>query len=581
MRRLALALLLAAAAAAPAAAAPAAPTSCTVCHENPALFAGEAARIVAHFRDDVHGRVGLSCHDCHGGNPDPALADDLAAMDEGFAPNPFRGSPERAAIPSFCGRCHSDPDFMKRFRPDLRVDQEREYRTSHHGEALARGDTRVATCIDCHGVHGILPVGDPRSRVHPKRVAETCGACHGDPRRMAGYALADGRPLPIDQYVHWRRSVHAQALLERDDLSAPTCNDCHGNHGAAPPGVGSVAFVCGHCHGREAELFRASPKQEGFAAHNELLAAGGGEGCAACHEAPEPQAAMRSAHSFTECSSCHGNHAVVRPTVAMLSPLPATPCAFCHEGSGPLAQEDVAEPRRARASYLETRDALLAAAGRQGLRGEERFDWLVDRARTLPTHSLPAESGGGRGALRPEFERLFTKFRIGKVHLTYRDPATGKPARAAVARCADCHAASPVLAGEPVGLRTAGEMLGGMRELTALTARAERILLAARRGGVETREALAEIDAAVDAQIELEVLVHGFSTAPQGAFARKQREGVARARAALAAGRRALDELAYRRRGLALSLLLILLVLIGLGLKIRQLSRDEPPAPAE
>jgi hypothetical protein len=546
-------------------------TSCTACHSDATFFEGEALRIVADFRDDVHARVGLSCHDCHGGNPDPALAEDLAAMDEGFAPNPYRGAPERTAVPAACGRCHSDPDYMRRFRPDLRVDQEAEYRTSHHGRRLAQGDTRVATCVDCHGVHGIARIGEARSRVHPKQVAETCKACHGDPKRMAGSVRSDGKtPFPIDQYAHWRQSVHAAALLERDDLSAPTCNDCHGNHGATPPGVGSVAFVCGQCHGREAELFRASPKQEGFAAHNELLAGVGEGGCANCHEAPEPQAAITSSHPLSECTACHGNHAIVRPTVAMLS-LPATPCAFCHESPGALAA-GVAEPRVKRENYERMRDGLLAEAERQGIQGDDRFDWLVDRALALPTHTLPEGPPGPGGApLRPEFERLFTKFRIGKVHFTYEDPATGKPARAAVVRCADCHSESPQLAGEPAGRRTAGQFLARMRELTAATARAERIFLSARRGGVETREALAAIDAAVDAQIELEVLVHTFAAHPQSEFVKKHREGMDHSRAALLAGQSALDELAYRRRGLAVSLVLIVLVLIGLAIKIRQL----------
>ena len=34
-----------------------------------------------------------------------------------------------------------------------------------------------------------------------------------------------GQPLPIDQYARWRESVHADSLLVREDLSAPTCND--------------------------------------------------------------------------------------------------------------------------------------------------------------------------------------------------------------------------------------------------------------------------------------------------------------------------------------------------------------------
>jgi hypothetical protein len=232
----------------------------------------------------------------------------------------------------------------------------------------------------------------------------------------------------------------------------------------------------------------------------------------------------------------------------------------------------VPEPRARQAHYRETRDALLAAAGRRGLAPEERFDWLVDQALALPTHTLEGATaeGGGR-TLRPEFARLFTKFRIGKVHFTYDDPVTGKPVRTAVVRCADCHSASPALGGEPVGLHTAEGLLAGMRELTALTARAERNLLAARRGGVETRQALQEIDGAVDAQIELEVLVHSFASQPGSAFMKKHAEGVGHAKAALATSQRALGELAYRRKGLAVSLVLIVLLLVALALKIRQL----------
>jgi hypothetical protein len=554
-----------------AAPAPAA-TSCTACHSNPGLFEGNALKIPTAFVSDVHSQAGLSCQDCHGGNPDPALRDDLSAMDPGFAGNPYRGAPSRAEIPAFCGRCHSDPVLMKRYRPDLRVDQEREYRTSVHGIALAKGDTRVATCVDCHGVHGIRRVTDPEAPVYPKRVAETCRACHGDPKRMAGYTLPDGRPLPVDQYAHWRQSVHAQALLEKGDLSAPTCNDCHGNHGAAPPGIDSVAFVCGQCHGRETDLFRASTKQRGFEEHNALLADAGPEGCASCHAAPEPQAARRLTH-FTECATCHRNHAIVRPTLAMLGNLPETPCAFCHEGTGPLS-DSVLETEARREHYRKVRDDLLASAANRKLQGDARFDWLVDQALALPTHTLPRLEDGG-GGLRPEFERLFTKFRIGKSTFSYEDPVTGRAASGAVVRCTDCHGPEPALASGPVGYRTAGELLDRMRELTALTARSERILLAARRGGVETRKALNEVDAAVDAQIELEVLVHGFAADPKSAFARKQEEGVVHARAALAAGQGALGELAFRRRGLAISLGLIVLVLIGLALKIRDLSRSE------
>jgi hypothetical protein len=544
------------------------------CHSNADLFDAKQRQIVESFRADVHAEVGLSCQDCHGGNPDPKLAEDPGAMDPGFAKNPYHGAPARQDIPRLCGRCHSDPAFMKRFRPDIRVDQEREYASSHHGQLLAKGDTKVATCVDCHGVHGILRISDPRSPVFPKHVAETCRACHGDPKRMAGYTLPDGRPLPVDQYARWRRSVHAAAMFDKDDLTAPTCNDCHGNHGATPPGVESVAFVCGQCHGREAELFRASAKHAGFQGHNDLLAGAGGK-CSACHEPPEPQARLTTVHSFTECVTCHENHAVVRPTVAMLAPLPAIPCAFCHEGPGrPVPDEKEArEPGATRKNYESTRDALLAVAKKSGLAGDDLFNWMVDRAVALPNHLEPGVEGGRQQ--RPEFARLFAKFRIGKTYYTYPDPVTGKETRASVVRCSDCHSPAPMVANAPVGLETSQRFLTQMRDLTALTGSAERTLLAARRGGVETRSALTEIDQAVDAQIELEVLVHSFSSAPQSAFEKKHQEGVTHAKAALVAGQKSLGELAYRHRGLAVSLGFIGLVLIGLALRIRESSREE------
>ncbi len=58
---------------------------------------------------------------------------------------------------------------------------------------------------------------------------------------------------------------------------------------------------------------------------------------------------------------------------------------------------------------------------------------------------------------------------------------------------------------------------------------------------------------------------HGL---PRGLRPRRSR---ANARAALAASRAGLDELAFRRRGLAISLIFILAVAFGLALKIREI----------
>ena len=66
------------------------------------------------------------------------------------------------------------------------------------------------------------------------------------------------------------------AILEKGDLSAATCNNCHGNHGAVPPEVGSVANACGTCHGKIAGLFADTSMKHRF--EEEKL-----PGCATCH----------------------------------------------------------------------------------------------------------------------------------------------------------------------------------------------------------------------------------------------------------------------------------------------------------
>jgi len=537
-------------------------TSCVGCHTNPDEFDPDEIHTFEAVAGGVHGKVGLSCQDCHGGNPDPALSDDAeAAMDAEFAANPFRGAPARAEIPELCGRCHANAEFMKRFNPELRVDQLQEYRTSIHGKRLAEGDTQVATCIDCHGVHGILAPSSPDSPVYPTRVAETCAHCHADPAHMKGYQLPDGEPLPTDQYAHWQRSVHANALLNKGDFSAPTCNDCHGNHGATPPGVDSVAFVCGQCHGREAELFRASQKHAGFQSHNEDLA--GGDTCADCHDEAEAASRVTDVHQFAECTTCHSNHAIVSPRISMLAPLPEVPCAFCHEpepGAPPIE-----EAPGVMAHYEEVRDGLIAQAKADGLSGVDLFDRLVDEARALPFHTRQVEEG--KLALRPEFQRLFEKFRLGKTYFTYPDPVTGKEIRQPVMRCTHCHGGGD----ESAGLEVARTFLDGLHAVTASTARAERISLRARRGGVSTRGAQGAIDRAVDDQIQMQVLVHSFRGDADGPFAKKTAEAVKAASDALEAGEAALGELKFRRQGLFTSLVVIGLVLVGLALKIRSL----------
>src|SRR4029453_6617084 len=146
-------------------------SSCIECHqrlEDPKLSAP-----AKQFDNDIHHARGLSCNDCHGGDPNADTKEAAKDPRKGYL-----GRPRTVDIPAYCGKCHSDANLMKRFNPSLRVDQEREYYTSVHGARLKTGDQRVATCISCHSVHGIRAVSDPLSTVYPLNVADTCARCH-------------------------------------------------------------------------------------------------------------------------------------------------------------------------------------------------------------------------------------------------------------------------------------------------------------------------------------------------------------------------------------------------------------------
>jgi cytochrome b subunit of formate dehydrogenase len=81
-----------------------------------------------------------------------------------------------ANIPDTCGRCHGNLQLMARF--GLNASQVTSFKESFHGLALKSGLPTVAECASCHGYHTILPSSDPKSSIHPKNIAATCGSCH-------------------------------------------------------------------------------------------------------------------------------------------------------------------------------------------------------------------------------------------------------------------------------------------------------------------------------------------------------------------------------------------------------------------
>jgi hypothetical protein len=302
-----------------------APNTCLDCHSvlDPPNKVTEEQ-----FSQDIHAQKGLTCASCHGG--DPSKSDEDAMSKKAG----FRGKIERKDVPALCGRCHSDGAYIRQYNPSLRTDQFAQYQTSVHGRLRAKGDEKVAVCTDCHGVHDLRPASDPRSTVHPLNVAQTCARCHADAVYMKPYSI------PTDQFAGYTASVHYQALTVRGDLSAPTCTTCHGNHGAAPPGVSTVQNVCSTCHVFQAQLFESSPHKAAF-----------------------------EAASLPGCVTCHNNHRISHPTDAMLGTGPQSVCTNCHTDgdAGYQAATQIAQQLGRLDSSVKRADGILDRAESAGM----------------------------------------------------------------------------------------------------------------------------------------------------------------------------------------------------------------------
>jgi len=285
------------------------------------------------FSQDIHAQKGMTCVTCHGGDPISDESDKAMSTKAGW-----KGKIERKQIPQLCGSCHSDPTFIRQFNPSLRTDQLAQYRTSIHGKRLVAGDTKVAVCTDCHSVHDLRAPSDPRSTVNPVNVANTCARCHADASYMNGYSI------PTDQFAKYSGSVHHQALMVRGDLSAPSCPTCHGNHGAAPPGVDKAQNVCSNCHAFQDQMYEKSTHKKAF------------------QEA-----------SLPGCVVCHGNHGITYPTDAKLGTGPDAVCTRCHT-PGDKCDQDRAGLQASLVRLdqaIQNADQVLGLAERSGMEVSE------------------------------------------------------------------------------------------------------------------------------------------------------------------------------------------------------------------
>lgn len=293
--------------------------SCVECHTSQG---GTSADIVKQHQSSIHASRGVSCVDCHGGDPTKQAKDEAMSPAAGFVANL-----KTQNIPALCASCHANVSLMRQY--DIPTDQYAQYTESVHGQKLAQGDVNVATCWVCHDGHATKEVKDPAAGVYSQNVPALCGSCHSNTQLMKPYGI------PTNQYDLYKQSVHGIALLQKQDPRAPSCATCHGTHGAAPPGFSEVANVCGSCHSATQDYYLKSVH-------------------------------ANNAPGTPKCVTCHGRYDVGPASEAMFIGTDPKQCGSCHPAGSPQAAKvqsiDDALTASAKA-YDDATNAIQRASG--------------------------------------------------------------------------------------------------------------------------------------------------------------------------------------------------------------------------
>jgi len=267
--------------------------TCKKCHNN----------VVTNYETSAHGKAFLkgnenspSCAVCHGEHSIKSvkMSDEFSKINQ----------------TELCLNCHQDGKYKE--LTDLKSHPE-DYKQSAHYLALKNGNTKAATCSDCHGAHEMQDAKDTTSNINRKNVANSCGraGCH------------------TKQLEEFNGSIHQVSLVSKQNSDAPSCVTCHGNHQVmkkeeANNKISSskgIVQLCSDCHS-SVKLIENNNLPFGVTqSYNESfhgLAIRGGSKVAA------------------NCESCHGNHNI-RPSDDPLSSinkkkLPET-CGKCHPGA--------------------------------------------------------------------------------------------------------------------------------------------------------------------------------------------------------------------------------------------------------
>jgi cytochrome b subunit of formate dehydrogenase len=164
-----------------------------------------------------------------------------------------------------CADCHTDIHSHKYWKNDKRIvvakciqchDHEAVYRQSIHGKTVAEGNQDSAACNDCHNLHDIKPMNDPK--FHTDRVFHTkvCMKCHSDEKMMKRNNVFN---VAISTYMD---SYHGKNYRLGYPEKVAGCSDCHTAHSvlkASDPrstvNPALLTATCKQCHKHATPMF--------------------------------------------------------------------------------------------------------------------------------------------------------------------------------------------------------------------------------------------------------------------------------------------------------------------------------------
>jgi cytochrome b subunit of formate dehydrogenase len=164
-----------------------------------------------------------------------------------------------------CADCHTDIHTHRYWKKDKRIvvakcvqchDKEAVYRQSIHGKAVAVGNQDSAACHDCHNLHDIKPMNDPK--FHTDRVFHTkvCLRCHSDEEMMKRNNVFT---VATQTYMN---SYHGKNYRLGYPEKVAGCSDCHTAHAilkASDPlstiNPANLVKTCKQCHKHATPMF--------------------------------------------------------------------------------------------------------------------------------------------------------------------------------------------------------------------------------------------------------------------------------------------------------------------------------------